>query len=79
MAAIEADLHHQESDQHVCYQAPCDVPPDDEDAESSITFSNEKEKIKEENLTNLLEMTPEKPPDPKCVIESDQELLSVEH
>ena len=73
------DLHHQGLDQHVCYQAPYVIPPDDKDAEVPIALSDEREKIDEDNLINLEEMTAEKTPEPKHGIESDQELLESEH
>ena len=48
------------------------IPPDDKDAEFPITLSNKREKINKDNLTNLMEMTPEKTPETKHVIEADQ-------
>ena len=46
--------------------------------EVPIELSNKGEKINEDNLTDLVNMTPEKPIDPKQVIESDEELLTSE-
>ena len=76
-ADIDADLQHQESDQHVCYQAPYVIPTENQDMEVPIALSDKRDKINEENLTNFVDMTPQKPLDPKHVIESDQELLEV--
>ena len=70
------DLNHQESDQHVCYQYLHIIPPDDQDAEVPISLSIWREKINEENLTDLVDITPEKPPDPKHGIKYDQEILA---
>ena len=70
--AIDMDLNHQESDHHVWYQAPHTILPDDQDAEVPISLSDERDKINEEKISNLVDMTPEKPTDPKHAIESDQ-------
>ena len=76
MAAIEVDLHCQESDQYVCYQEPYIIPPDDKDAEVPILFSDDRDKSNEEYLDNLVNMNPEKPPETKHVIDPNQELLA---
>ena len=72
MATIKVDLHHQELGMHVCYQAPKVIPPEDQDAEVSIIIIKEREKSNGENITNLVGMTPDKPPEPRHVIESNQ-------
>ena len=55
---IDADLNHKESDQHVCCQSLHIIYPDVQNAEVPISLSNDREKINEENLTNLVDMTP---------------------
>ena len=44
-----------------------------------MSLSKNRDKRNEENLTELVQMVRDKPPDIKHVIESDQELLLVEH
>ena len=61
------------------YQVPLIISPDDHYEEVPILLSDKRDKINEENLINLMDMTPDKPPETKHVIESDQELLSEEH
>ena len=60
MAAIEADLHYQEPDQHVCYQALHIIPPGNNYGEAPIAISDKREKINEEKLTDLVGVIPEK-------------------
>ena len=50
MYTIDEDLHHQESYQNVCYQAPHIIYPDNQDAEFPITISNEREKTNDDDL-----------------------------
>ena len=46
-AAINADLHYQNLDQHVCYQALHIIPRDDQDTEVPIALSDKREKSNE--------------------------------
>ena len=57
MTAINADLRHQESDQHVFCQAPHIIPPDNQYVEVPIELSDEREKFNKENFSNLVDMT----------------------
>ena len=42
MDAIKADLNHQESDEHICYQATHIISPNEKDVEVPIELSNER-------------------------------------
>ena len=78
-AATKVDLHHQESDQNVWYQALHVIPPDEKGAELPIEISNRRKKGNVENLTKLMDMTTDKLPDTQHLVGSDQEILSEEH